>query len=198
MSGVLFSLSLAPFYLLGAFPTGRLVARSYGVEIEQHGSGNVGATNVARVIGKKAGITTLVGDVAKGVIGTVLARACYDDPWGAPLAGVALVAGHCFSIPGMKGGKGVATALGTLLGLVPVYALVALIVFAGALKLGGMVSLASVTSSLLLPIYAIITGERGEIVAALSAIALIIVLRHRQNLERIIAGTEPKFGAVKQ
>lgn len=186
-------LSLIPFYLLGSFPTGKLVARSQGVAIEQHGSGNVGATNVARVVGKKAGVITLLGDVSKGFLGVGLAGLLFDPPL-ISYAGIALVLGHCFSLPGMKGGKGVATALGVLLGLKIWLGLFAALSFALTFKATRYVSVSSVTAALLIPALALLTELPDHLVFSLAAIALVIVLRHRPNIQRLIEGKEPKFG----
>ena len=112
MMSVLIALSLIPFYLLGAFPTGYLIARMNGVDVTAVGSGNVGATNVSRVVGKKAGIVTLLVDVFKGAFGVAVASGLSTSTLFVALCAVAVVAGHCFSVPPyLKGGKGVATAL---------------------------------------------------------------------------------------
>jgi glycerol-3-phosphate acyltransferase PlsY len=91
MTVVALLLAILPFYLLGAFPTGVLVAKLHGIDITSQGSGNVGATNVARVVGKQAGVLTLVGDVAKGAIGAAIAQLCFGDTWAAAAASAAVV-----------------------------------------------------------------------------------------------------------
>lgn len=186
-------LSLIPFYLIGSFPTGKLVARSKGVTIEEHGSGNVGATNVARVLGKKAGVITLVGDISKGLLGVAFASLLFE-PHLVSYAALALVLGHCFSLPGMKGGKGVATALGVLLGLRFWLGLFAALSFAATFKTTRYVSVSSVTAALLIPVLALLTELPDHLVFSLAAISLVIVLRHRPNIKRLIEGREPKFG----
>src|SRR5689334_1360058 len=109
MNYILYLFALIPFYALGTFPTGRILARLKGVDITQTGSGNVGATNVSRVLGPRSGIITLAIDVAKGILAVMLASAFSgDNSVYTAAAGVAVVLGHCFSIPGVwRGGKGV-------------------------------------------------------------------------------------------
>src|SRR5262245_36849666 len=131
MSIIFAFLALIPFYLLGAFPTGQLVARFHRIDLTAAGSGNIGATNAARVLGKKAGVAVLGGDVLKGALACAIAGLVFANPAMQGWAGFAAVAGHCFSIPGkLKGGKGVATGLGTFLYLSFASALFAIAVFA--------------------------------------------------------------------
>jgi glycerol-3-phosphate acyltransferase PlsY len=198
MSAIASLASLVPFYLLGAFPTGRLIAKVYGIDLSSQGSGNVGATNVARVIGRRAGIFTLIGDVAKGSIGVWLAQILVSEPWFASAAGVALVLGHCLSIPGYsRGGKGVATALGVISMLLPSSGALALIVFGGVFWIWRIVSLASVAATLAVPAWGLVIGASDSVSLSLMAQAAIIVMRHEQNLRRLIEGREPKFTARK-
>lgn len=189
-------LGLLPFYLVGAFPTGRLVARAYGIDITTQGSGNVGATNVARVVGKKAGIVTLLGDVMKGAFGAAFAYYVFGPGWITAGAGIALVAGHCFSLPPwLKGGKGVATALGVLLGLHPMSAVVAIIVFGAVFAVSKIVSLASIIAALVVPVVSMIVNAPDYTSIAQAIIAALVVYRHRQNITRLIEGREPRFKA---
>ncbi len=192
-----------PFYLIGAFPTGMLIAKFYGIDIQKSGSGNVGATNVARVIGKNAGILTLVGDVTKGILGTLLARVLIGSGAEAAvsLLGFVVVAGHCFSIPNrpgstlFKGGKGVATSLGVILVLAPLVALASLVIFGIVLKISKLVSLASIGAAIAASVVYLFLNKSDDAFPALVAIALLIVFRHRGNLQRIIEGQEPKLGS---
>lgn len=193
MHALLMLCSLVPFYLIGSFPTGHLIARARGVEIGAVGSGNVGATNVARVLGKQAGILTLLGDLSKGLLAVLFASLLSSDPLFPALAAVAVVAGHCFSIPGrLKGGKGVATALGTILFMSTGTAAFALTVFIFVLQVWRMVSLASVSATLTVPAFLMLTGSPDYLSYAFAVIALIITFRHRENLQRIAQGKEPK------
>jgi glycerol-3-phosphate acyltransferase PlsY len=187
-------LGLLPFYLIGSFPTGVLVAKSYKVDITAHGSGNVGATNVARVIGKKAGIITLAGDMLKGVIGIALAAFMVEPSWFPAVAGIALVLGHCFSLPPfLRGGKGVATALGVVLALHPATAVVALVSFGLVFAISKIVSLASVCAALVVPISGFLFNVEESVTVAFATIAMVVVARHEENIRRLIEGREPKF-----
>ena len=198
MNMALVVVSLIPFYLLGAFPTGYLLSKLHGINIASQGSGNVGATNVARVLGKRAGILTLLGDVCKGALGVALAGAIVGESWFAGAAGFAVVLGHCFSIPPfLKGGKGVATALGVISVLYPTSAPVALIVFGVFFGVWKIVSLASVAATLVVPVWALITNADDGVSFSLMIIAALIVMRHEQNLRRLIEGREPRFTTSK-
>lgn len=189
-------LALVPFYLLGCFPTGKLVARLHGIDIAAQGSGNVGATNVARVIGKRAGVITLLGDVAKGFLGVALAQLFSDSQWFVMSAAVVVVVGHCLSLPPyLKGGKGVATALGTVFAVVPIAAVVALVVFGLVFAVSRLVSLASITATLMVPLYCLLSNAADATSAGFMVMAFVIVLRHEQNIARLIKGKEPKFSA---
>jgi glycerol-3-phosphate acyltransferase PlsY len=181
-------------YLIGAIPTGVIVARARGVDITTKGSGNVGATNVARVVGKGAGSLTLLGDILKGALGVLVGRVVTGSVTGAAVAGVLVVAGHCFSIPPwLKGGKGVATALGVIFSLSPIGAIAGLCAFAITFFLSRFVSLSSVVAAFVIPLAGLAAGAHDAIFYALVGMTLIVVARHRQNIERLIQGTEPKF-----
>ena len=191
-------LSLVPFYLLGAFPTGQLIAKVYGVDIASRGSGNVGATNVARVVGKRAGIFTLLGDALKGALGVVLAGLCVGESWFPGTAALAVVLGHCFSVPPyLKGGKGVATALGVITVLYPSSSLVALATFGMFFWLWRIVSLASIGATLVVPMWALVTNAPDAVSVSLMLIAVVIVMRHEENIKRLIEGREPRFQGRK-
>lgn len=184
------------FYLVGAFPTGFLVGRMYGLNIVQHGSGNVGATNLSRVLGKKAGIITLVGDMLKGYLPLLLARQFGFTPENLGCLGLFLILGHCFSLPPLlKGGKGVATAEGVYLGLSPVIALFALLTFTLSMAAWRIVSLSSILAALLIPIYAMIfyPDLHQPFVPWLAGISAVSIFRHRENLQRLIQGEEKRF-----
>lgn len=198
MMSVLIALSLILFYLLGAFPTGYLMARINGVDITAVGSGNVGATNVSRVVGKKAGVVTLLVDVFKGAFGVAVASGLSSSPLFVGLCAVAVVAGHCFSVPPyLKGGKGVATALGVILVLSVQTGIVALVVFIGMFAAKRIVSLSSISAALAVPAYAMATNLPSHVSAAEACIAVLLVYRHRENLQRLIEGKEPRFTTRK-
>jgi acyl phosphate:glycerol-3-phosphate acyltransferase len=186
-------LALIAFYILGTFPSGKIVSRAYGVEIEREGSGNIGATNVARVIGRRAGIYTLLGDVLKGVLGTATAHWLLPEAL-VPYAAIALVAGHCFSIPGvLKGGKGVATALGVIVVLHPFSGLFSVAIFVSLFALTRIVSIASVTAALMLPVAQMLSNMPSKTIFPCAVIGLLVAYRHIPNLKRLIHGTEPRF-----
>jgi acyl phosphate:glycerol-3-phosphate acyltransferase len=189
-------LLLLIIYLIGSVPIGLLVARSKGVDITAVGSGNVGATNVARSVGKAAGVITLVGDVLKGVIGVLLGDLLFDTPWGGPIAACFVVAGHCFSVPPvLKGGKGVATALGSVLCLLPMAALICVVIFSAVFAATRIVSLASLFAVVAAPLTALVTGADDELSLCLMVVSAIIVYRHHANIDRLIKGNEPKFAS---
>jgi acyl phosphate:glycerol-3-phosphate acyltransferase len=192
MHYVLIALSFVPFYLIGVFPTGYLIAKHAGVDIFKHGSGNVGATNIGRVIGKKAGLLTLVIDIGKGALAVGIAAACGLGVWYTSLAALAVILGHCISLPPLlKGGKGVATALGALLVLAPIVALGAALIFAAVFYWKRIVSLSSVSAAFGAPIVALLCGLDDQIFYGLVPIAITVVLRHKENLKRLALGTEP-------
>ena len=187
------------YYLIGAFPTGYLIAKHHGINLYRQGSGNVGATNVARVVGKVAGLATLIIDCSKGFFPLWLAYLFPLNPRVLALCAVALVAGHCFSIPKyLRGGKGVATSLGTALYLCLPGALVGVAVFAAVFSASRIVSLASVSAVLLTPLFALATGYADTTTLPLVVIGLLVVYRHKLNLKRLIEGTEAKFSTAKK
>jgi acyl phosphate:glycerol-3-phosphate acyltransferase len=185
-------------YLIGSFPSGKLVARAYGIDITKAGSGNVGATNLARSVGKQAGIITLLLDVVKGFI-TPLAAHQLGAPMDVTLAtGVAVVAGHCFSIPGLlRGGKGVATSLGAFLFIGAVPTLIGLGLFSAIVKKTRLVSLASILGVGCTPFAAALLGMPWSTVSAFAAVSMVVTIRHSQNIGRLLRGTETKFAAAK-
>lgn len=187
-------LVLIPFYFIGAIPTGFLIAKVYGIDIRETGSGNPGATNVARTLGKKAGLATLAGDMCKGMISVALAIIIFRDTDIASMAGVAAVLGHCFSIPGkLKGGKGVATGLGVIMMLSPSIALAAVCIFAGVFGAFRIVSMASVIAALSAPLFAFFLNPEKLWPFSIAVVALVIVFRHHENLKRLSEGREPQF-----
>lgn len=185
-------------YLLGAIPTSYLAGRLFkGIDLREHGSRNLGATNVYRVLGWKYAIPVGLVDVAKGAGPVWLAGAWGPDIPLFPLyCGVAAVVGHVFSVfVGMSGGKGVATASGVVLALAPKALLVALVLWALLVWLTGYVSLGSVVSAALFPFAAyFLEGARGGVLIVEAALAAFLVWKHRANLQRLMRGTENRFG----
>jgi len=198
---VTIALWLAAAYLLGATPTAYLAGRlARGIDLREHGSRNLGATNVYRVLGWRWAIPVALVDIAKGAVPVALfARWAGMDPWGAVALGIAAVLGHVFSpYMGFRGGKGVATALGMFLALAPLAVAIALPVWGGILWLTGYVSLSSVIAAASFPVWVRLSQP-----AALPAfwasvgLAALIVFSHRANLRRLLAGTENRFRTRK-
>jgi acyl phosphate:glycerol-3-phosphate acyltransferase len=180
-------------YVLGSVPTGLLVARwQKGVDIRRHGSGNIGMTNVLRAVGKGAAALTLVGDLAKGLLPVLLARAWLTSPWAIGLVALAAVIGHLYPVfAGFHGGKGVATTVGASLPLLPGPLLIAFLVFATCVALRRQVSLGSLVAAAALPIAALVWGAPAAYVLYALVAATLIWYRHRENIRRLLAGTEP-------
>jgi len=188
-------------YLIGAVPIGYLVGRAFGVaDIRRHGSGNIGATNVLRTAGWLPAILTLGGDIAKGYLAVVAGAALAAGPIGAEpgvlaASAVAAVIGNCWSVfLGFRGGKGVATALGALLRIVPLAVLPAALVWLVVTVSFRYVSLSSILAAACVPLGALLLGLSAPFVIAAFAISAIVVARHHANITRLLAGHEPKFG----
>ena len=192
----LFSLSLAVVsaYLCGSIPTGVLIARRLGVEVRKVGSGNIGATNVARSAGKKAGLLTLVGDIAKGLIPVLVVRFLNLGETTMAATAVAALLGHLFPLfLGFFDGKGVATGFGVFLGLAPYAILLALLLFLTVFALFRIVSLSSLVATAATPLLLLMLAHPREHVVAGLVIALLIIMRHHENIARLWKGQEPKF-----
>lgn len=191
------ALWLVASYLLGATPTAYLAGRfARGIDLREHGSKNLGATNVFRVLGWRWAIPVALIDVAKGAIPVALfGRWAAGGPWLSVAFGIAAVLGHVFS-PYMhfKGGKGVATALGVFVALAPLAVLIAIPVWGGSLWLTGYVSLSSLVAAASFPLWVRLTAP-GAVSAfwASVALAVLIVYSHRANVQRLLAGTENRF-----
>ncbi len=181
-------------YLLGCIPFGILFARKHKVNLRETGSGNIGATNVARVLGKKAGLMTLAGDLSKGLAAVVIASRLLDSHWQIAVAGLMAFAGHVYPVfLKFKGGKGVATGLGIFLFLMPVATVSAMGVFAVTLWASAYVALGSVLASLFLPLFGIFYQYPPEFLAASVIVALIVLHKHAENMQRILDGNESRF-----
>ncbi len=186
-------------YTLGSIPFGVLFARLAGIDPRQHGSRNIGATNVARTAGGRLGTLTLAADVLKGALPVLAVRWLAPDPALAAGAAVVTVMGHVFPITlGFAGGKGVATAFGALSALCPLAAPWMIGVFVFAFALDRHVSFASLLAALAAPIAIAIQAYPIEALAAGLLIAALVVARHRDNLRRLRAGTEPRFELPKR
>lgn len=186
---------LAAFaYLLGSISFAAIIARRKGVDIYAEGSGNPGATNVGRVIGKKEARFVLVLDAAKGMFPTALARAALgdDDTWVA-VTGVAATLGHCFPIwHRFRGGKGAATAAGVMLVTKPIAGLLAIATYVAAKKASRLTSVGSLLGALVgAGIVIALEGWGAPLSFMAFAIMLLVWLRHADNLVRIVRGEEP-------
>jgi glycerol-3-phosphate acyltransferase PlsY len=193
-------------YLLGSIPFGLLLAELFGGEdVRKAGSGNIGATNVARVVGPLAGILTLIFDMAKGTAAVWLAgRVSNDSATWMMIAAVGVLIGHCFPVwLKFKGGKGVATALGVFLALCPLAAAGALLLFVLCVAYWRYVSLGSVAAAAAMPllIYFLWAPRHAPPIivdAGTLAIALLVIYKHDGNLQRLVEGTEPRFSFRKK
>ncbi len=190
-------LLLAGAYLLGSVSFAVLVGRAAGLgDPRRAGSGNPGATNVLRLGGKKAAALTLLGDLLKGTLAVIAARALGADAL--LLAGVALAVflGHLYPLYfGFRGGKGVATALGAWLGLDPWVALALLVTWLAVAGLFRISSLAALAAAALAPLYVYLLDPLPPYLALSGVLAVLLFWRHRANLRKLLAGTEPRIGA---
>jgi len=194
MAMVLLTILLLPAaYLLGTFPSAQLVARRRGVDITAIGSGNPGASNVGRVLGRRSGVLVFVLDGLKGAV-AVGAGYLVTGYAGALALAVAAVLGHVFPVTrGFKGGKGVATIGGAMLALYPLVSLVMLAIWLTVAKLSKKASLASIAIVVGHPIGLVIIGRpMGELITALG-LAAFVIWRHWPNLKRLARGTEPSL-----
>ena len=183
-------------YVIGSIPFALILARRWGTpDLRRIGSGNLGAANVWRATGATAGVLVALLDIAKGAAGVVVAERLTGGAAAPAAAGVAAVVGHIYPVwLGFRGGKGVATSCGVFAVLTPLAILPALAVFFVSVWITKYVSVGSVLASLALPPVAYATGSPATAIAAAAAVAALIVFRHRSNLKRVRAGTEPRVG----
>jgi glycerol-3-phosphate acyltransferase PlsY len=186
-------------YLLGAVPTSYLAGRLFrGIDLREHGSRNLGATNLYRVLGWRYAIPVGLFDAAKGLVPVlVFAPRVSTSELFALICGLVAVVGHVFSVfVGFKGGKGVATAAGVMLGLTPAALGVAVVVWVALVYLTGYVSVGSIVAAAIFPlaVYLIDPPDRPAILWLDIAVAAAIVWFHRANIQRLLKGTENRFG----
>jgi acyl phosphate:glycerol-3-phosphate acyltransferase len=189
-------------YLLGAVPASYVAGRlAKGIDLREHGSGNLGATNTFRVLGAKVAAPVMVFDILKGTF-PVIAFGQWDgsDDWRWGLAyGAAAIVGHVFSIyMRFRGGKGVATSAGVFLGLAPVALGIGLAVWLAVLKGTRMVSAASITAALAVGIALVVTPVPAEVRILGFAVVAFVIFAHRSNIGRILNGTEARFGRGRE
>lgn len=191
---VLLALTAILAYLLGSIPFGLVMARLFGLgDLRKIGSGNIGATNVLRTGNKPAAFLTLVLDAGKGAIAVLTARAVFG-PDAAQIAGFAAFLGHCFPVYlGFRGGKGVATFLGTMLALSFPVGLAACATWAVTAAVTRYSSLSALVAASLGPVFAALLG-RPELSALAALLAALVIYRHSANIRRLLDGTEPKIG----
>jgi glycerol-3-phosphate acyltransferase PlsY len=188
-------------YLLGSIPFGFIAGLIAGVDVREHGSGNIGATNTLRVLGKKYGYAVFVADVLKGFLAVRIALwVAHFDPSTSYFIGILaaffVVVGHSFPVwLQFRGGKGVAAAAGACLGLLPVATFIAVIVWIAIFFAFRFVSLASIVAAIALPISAWLLGNVADpvLLGFSGLIAALIIFRHRSNIVRLLEGSEPRF-----
>lgn len=182
-------------YLLGSIPNGLILGKGiWGVDLRQHGSGNIGATNAWRTIGKTGGISIFLLDMLKGALSAYLGLSLGGGELAGIVCGLLAIAGHSWSIfLGFKGGKGVATGLGVIATLMPWVTLIVFAVWLAIVKITGYVSLGSVVGAVLVPVLALAMGLHTDFMVLGVIAAVFIVYRHKSNIERLLNGTESKI-----
>lgn len=189
-------LVLVGCYLVGAIPFGLLVGKvTRGIDIREFGSGNIGASNVLRTLGVGPALAVFVLDTAKGTAAVAVCRALKMEPWMVVTGGVLSIIGHSFSVfLRFRGGKGVATSLGMIIGLDPVIAAVALGLWLVIVALTRIISVGSMLAAISVPAMMFAWQEHVEYQAIAVVAAMLILVKHRSNIARLLAGTEPRIG----
>ena len=191
-------------YLLGSLPTGFAIAKLVkGIDIREHGSGNTGATNVFRVVVKQAGMAVLLIDLLKGLTAVLIARFVLEQldsgsisVWIQTLAGLLAILGHSRSIwLNFTGGKSAATGLGVILALAWPVGLGTAVVFGVVFGLSKIVSLGSISAATAAPVLMFFTGQPLPFILLVLLGGIYVIIRHRSNISRLLAGTEPKLGS---
>jgi len=187
------ALALALGYLLGSIPFGYLAGRMRGVDLRTVGSGNVGAANAFRNLGRAWGVGVMATDIGKGVAGVLVARALTDDPWPI-LAAAAVMAGAIFPVwLRFRGGKGVAAAGGVTIGLFPLVSALLLPLWLLIVLASRITSLASITAALAFTPLAAVFGYDWPYLLLAGAMTLLVIVRHRANIRRLLAGKEARI-----
>jgi glycerol-3-phosphate acyltransferase PlsY len=194
--GWLLAVMMVLGYGVGSLPFGIIVSRALGVpDPRTGGSRNIGFTNVLRVAGRKAGVLTLLGDAGKGwAVGWVAAQTL-DPEWPIFLVAGSAVVGHMYSIfLGLEGGKGVATALGALMGIAPMIGLGTVGLWGAGLAISRISSVGALVAFLGLPLLAMVAGGSQAFLEFVIALSGLVLWRHRENIERLVKGQEPRMG----
>jgi acyl phosphate:glycerol-3-phosphate acyltransferase len=183
-------------FVLGSIPFGIITAKVKGVDLKKVGSGNIGATNVLRSLGKWPAILTLLGDILKGTLAVAIGKYSGVEPLYEGLIGMSAILGHNFSIfLGFRGGKGVATSLGVLFIYIPHVAVITLLIWIVVVLITKYSSLGAIVSFALLPLNVLLTNFQDKTKLFISVlISFFILIRHQENIKRLIAGTERKIG----
>lgn len=194
-----FVVAAAISYILGSIPNGLILGKAiWGVDLRQHGSKNIGATNAWRTIGKAGGISIFALDFLKGAISAYLGLHLGGSELAGVLCGILAIAGHSWSVfLAFKGGKGVATGLGVIAALMPEVTLIVFAVWFAIVYFTGYVSLGSIIGAALVPILTLFFGLHTEFLILGLIAAVFIIYRHKSNIERLLNGTESKIKAAR-
>ena len=194
-----FVVAAAISYLIGSIPNGLILGKAiWGVDLRQHGSKNIGATNAWRTIGKAGGISIFALDFLKGAVSAYLGLHLGGSELAGVLCGILAIAGHSWSVfLAFKGGKGVATGLGVIAALMPEVTLIVFAVWFAIVYFTGYVSLGSIVGAALVPILTLFFGLHTEFLILGLIAAVFIIYRHKSNIERLLKGTESKIKAAK-
>ena len=194
-----FVVAAAISYILGSIPNGLILGKAiWGVDLRQHGSKNIGATNAWRTIGKAGGISIFALDFLKGAVSAYLGLHLGGSELAGVLCGILAIAGHSWSVfLAFKGGKGVATGLGVIAALMPEVTLIVFAVWFAIVYFTGYVSLGSIVGAALVPILTLFFGLHTEFLLLGLIAAVFIIYRHKSNIERLLKGTESKIKAAK-
>lgn len=185
---------LACSYLLGSIPFGLIASRLKGVDLTKEGSGNIGATNVFRTLGKSYGIAVFVLDLLKGALPVIIAKSLLPEPALVIGCGALAILGHMFSaFMKFKGGKGVATGLGVVLAIAPYLFIFSFLLGITIIVITGYVSLASITGAVFLSILMFRSGQPPAYSWAVLFVSLMVIIKHIPNIKRLIKGTENKI-----
>lgn len=193
-------------YLLGAIPTGLVLARLFSsIDIRLGGSGNIGATNVTRLLGRKFGVLTLLGDMLKGFLPVYIGSLLFTDAHGAAdylalsIFGFAAFLGHLFPVYlKFKGGKGVATGFGVFAYLAPAPLVLVLVLFVAIAAVSKYVSLGSLSTAVLLPILLIAFSYPLPVMSMGICMGFLVLIKHKNNIQRLLLGKESRIGETKQ
>ena len=194
-----FVVAAAISYILGSIPNGLILGKAiWGVDLRQHGSKNIGATNAWRTIGKAGGISIFALDFLKGAISAYIGLHLGGSELAGVLCGILAIAGHSWSVfLAFKGGKGVATGLGVIAALMPEVTLIVFAVWFAIVYFTGYVSLGSIVGAALVPILTLFFGLHTEFLILGLIAAVFIIYRHKSNIERLLNGTESKIKAAR-